>query len=111
MHMKMFAVLCAVGACAAAPAFAQTSAPSSSPPSSGNMGQTLQQDLQKAGFTDVKVMPEVYMVRAKDSHGNPVMMRIGPDSIVEMSEVPPTNTSGSAGAKAGGTTPPASTTK
>ena len=33
-------------------------------------------DLTKAGFSDVKVMPESFLVRAKDPKGNPVMMVI-----------------------------------
>ncbi len=41
----------------------------------------VQQNLSKAGYTDIKVMPESFLVRAKDPSGNPVMMVINPDSV------------------------------
>lgn len=43
--------------------------------------QQVKQDLQQAGFTNVQVMPESFLVRAKDKEGRPVMMVINPDSI------------------------------
>ena len=46
--------------------------------------QQLQNDLTKAGFTDIKIMPESFLVRAKDSKGTPVMMIINPDSFTEV---------------------------
>jgi hypothetical protein len=49
-----------------------------------NMRQDLQNDLQKAGFTDIRVMPDSYLVRAKDKSGHPVMMMINPDSVTEV---------------------------
>jgi hypothetical protein len=44
-------------------------------------------DLTKAGFTDIKIMPESFLVRAKDSKGNPVMMMINPDSVTTVTDV------------------------
>src|SRR5271169_5177825 len=44
-------------------------------------------DLTKAGFTDIHVMPESFLVRAKDSKGNPVMMVINPDSVTTVTEI------------------------
>ncbi len=41
----------------------------------------LTQDLDKAGYTNVQVMPDSFLVRAKDKAGHPVMMVINPDSI------------------------------
>jgi hypothetical protein len=41
----------------------------------------LSQSLTEAGFTDVHVMPESFLVRAKDRDGNPVMMVINPESM------------------------------
>ncbi len=38
-------------------------------------------NLQKSGFTDVKIVPEAYIVHATDKTGNPVMMFISPDSL------------------------------
>jgi sporulation protein YlmC with PRC-barrel domain len=41
--------------------------------------------LQKSGFTDIRVAPTSFMVRAKDQDGNPVVMSISPDQFAEMS--------------------------
>jgi hypothetical protein len=48
---------------------------------SGAIRQQITQQLSQAGFTDVHVMPESFLVRAKDPQGHPVMMVINPDSI------------------------------
>lgn len=48
--------------------------------------QQLRQNLQRAGFTDVQVMPSSFLVRAKDPGGNPVMMVINPDSVTAVTE-------------------------
>jgi sporulation protein YlmC with PRC-barrel domain len=40
--------------------------------------------LQKSGYTDIKVAPTSFMVHAKDSDGNPVVMSISPDSFTEV---------------------------
>jgi hypothetical protein len=71
--------------------------------------QKLQQDLQNAGFTDVKVVAESYVVQAKTKDGDPVLMTIGPHgmSLFEAMEVngagPDRNstTTGSAGNSSG----------
>lgn len=47
----------------------------------------LTQDLDKAGFTNVEVMPESFLVRAKDKEGRPVMMVINPDSITSLTAI------------------------
>ncbi len=81
----------------AMPAVAQTNAAkqNSSPATTGSIAsqsdntqnastplrEQVQQNLSKAGFTDIKVMPESFLVRAKDPSGNPVMMVINPDSV------------------------------
>lgn len=52
-----------------------------------NIRQHLAQQLQQAGFTDVHVMPESFLVRAKDKQGEPVMMVINPDSVTAVTEV------------------------
>ncbi len=41
----------------------------------------IRQNLQEAGFTDIRMMPSSFMVRAKDKDGHQVMMVINPDSI------------------------------
>jgi hypothetical protein len=93
-------------AMAAAPAFAQTNTPAGpqmnqpgmSSGSGGQMGsqgaalrQQITQQLSKAGFTDVHVMPESFLVRAKNPQGYPVMMVINPDSVTAVTEVPGQN--------------------
>lgn len=47
---------------------------------------TLKNDLSKAGFKNVQIMPSSFLVRAKDSKGNPVVMVINPDSVTAVTE-------------------------
>ena len=51
-----------------------------------HIAQKMKDDLGKAGFTDIRIMPSSFLVRAKDSSGNPVMMVINPDSVTEITE-------------------------
>lgn len=43
--------------------------------------------LQKSGFTDIRVMPSSFMIRAKDQNGNPVIMSVSPDQMTELTEM------------------------
>lgn len=43
--------------------------------------------LEKSGYKDIQVMPSSFVVHAKDSDGNPVMMSISPDSFAEVTDV------------------------
>ncbi len=61
---------------------AQTNAPTTQDTQS--IRQHVQTDLQNAGFTDVKIIPESYLIRAKDKAGDPVIMVINPDSFSEV---------------------------
>ena len=78
----------------AAPAFAASSDTTPAPaatdqaanPANAHIAQKLRADLDKAGFSDVRIMPSSFLVRAKDSSGNPVMMVINPDSITEVTD-------------------------
>ncbi len=87
----------------AGPAFSQTNSANngSSPPTTGsisaqdrnqnqstNIRQQVQQNLSKAGYTDIKIMPESFLVRAKDPSGNPIMMVINPDSVAAVTFAP-----------------------
>jgi hypothetical protein len=65
-----------------------TSAQGAAPTAQGpvHLGQKLRDDLTKAGFTNITIMPSSFVVRAKDSRGNPVMMVINPDSPTEVTE-------------------------
>ena len=77
-------------------AFAQTAQqPQQNPQTPPQQAQKPQQDtariaaqirenLQKAGFKSIKLMPSSFLVRAEDQNNNPVMMVINPDSITAM---------------------------
>jgi hypothetical protein len=64
---------------------AQAAAPatSSQNTSQQNMAtvQKIKQDLQSAGFQDVNVVAESFVVQAKTKDGNPVLMTIGPHGM------------------------------
>jgi len=51
-----------------------------------HMSQKLHDDLTKAGFTDITIMPASLLVRAKDAQGNSIMMLINPDSLTDVAE-------------------------
>jgi hypothetical protein len=51
-----------------------------------HMSQKLHDDLTKAGFTDITIMPASLIVRAKDAQGNSIMMVINPDSLTDVAE-------------------------
>ena len=83
-----FALLLAAGL--AGPAFAANTPatpPQASDPDNLHLRDQVRDDLTKAGFSDVKVMPESFLVRAKDPKGNPVMMVINPDSFTEVTTI------------------------
>jgi hypothetical protein len=111
----------ALGLAFALPAVAAPSTPSPSGTQSGpttsqqnaqqgakTISARLRQSLTQAGFTDVHVMPESFLVRAKDKDGNPVMMVVNPDSVTSVTAVgrpngapnPSATGSGSGGASA-----------
>jgi hypothetical protein len=76
-----------------APAFAQSSGQNQqqtqiNPADTQTIQQQVRENLQQAGFTDIEIMPSSFLVRAKDSAGNPVMMVINPDSVTAVTEVP-----------------------
>ena len=88
--MKFLMVTAAAVAIALCPAaFAQNPKPNSqaaqqSAPTASQTpaaAQQIQQDLKKAGFTDVKVVAESFVVQAKTKDGNPVVMTRGPPGM------------------------------
>jgi hypothetical protein len=92
-QMKTLPLAAAIAIVSASTAFAQGPAPNPSA-NQGPQAQTkqpirqqVQNDLAQAGYTDIKIMPESFLVRAKDKSGNPVMMVINPDSITSITEV------------------------
>jgi len=56
-------------------------------PSSLGIRQQLTNGLQQSGFTNIKVVPESFLVQANDKSGNPVTMFIGPNSATEVTTV------------------------
>ena len=48
--------------------------------------QQVKNNLEQAGFSDIKIMPQSFLVRAKDKDGNPVMMVINPNSVTAFTE-------------------------
>ncbi len=104
----------------ASPAFAQntsssspspspgTSSPSasnSSPPSASQLEQTLHQDLSKAGYTDIKIIPGSFLVRAKDSKGQMTEMMISPNSVTEITAISSASSTNPSSANGNGSTP------
>jgi hypothetical protein len=70
------------------------SSPSTTPPattktqtSGPNLQQQVTTNLQNSGFTNVKVMPDSFLVQATDKSGNAVTMFIGPNSMTEVTTV------------------------
>ena len=47
----------------------------------------LRAQLEKAGYTSVKIMPSSFYVSAKDKKGDAVVMVVGPDSLTEVTEL------------------------
>ena len=62
-----------------------TTAPgTSSPAAKESVRQQMMTDMRKAGFTDVLVRPDSFLVQAKDKNGNPVTILIDPHSVTEL---------------------------
>jgi len=114
--MKRILTAAAMLALFAAPAFAQST---SSPSQSGTQSSTtststqtaaaslkIKQDLQSAGFTDIKVVAQSFVVQAKSKDGEPVLMTIGPRgmSVFEaMNSQTPASDKSTTGSAAGNT--------
>jgi hypothetical protein len=74
------ALICGVSAVAlAADQTAQTPSPSSA-----SVREQMTKTLAQSGFTDIKVMPDAYLVSAKDKAGRPVTLFINPNSMTEL---------------------------
>jgi hypothetical protein len=55
--------------------------------SQNNLRQQLHEQLAKAGFTSIKIMPSSFYVQAKNKNGDPVAMVIGPDTFTAVTEI------------------------
>jgi hypothetical protein len=56
-------------------------APTPTPAQGMGMRKQLASNLQKAGYTDIKIVPEAFIVQAVNKAGDPVRMFISPDSM------------------------------
>jgi hypothetical protein len=56
-------------------------------PAGSGLRQQLTNSLQQSGFTNIKVVPDSFLVQANDKSGNPVTMFIGPHSATEVTTV------------------------
>src|SRR5664279_2082951 len=77
-------------ALAQAPSSPSTSAPTATTKTqTGGAGlqQQVTTNLQNSGFTNVKVIPDSFLVQATDKSGNAVTMFIGPNSLTEVTTV------------------------
>jgi hypothetical protein len=84
-----------------APAYAQNgSSPGSSLRTSSvdaqsqpeNLTQEIRQQLESAGLKDVKVVPQTFLVEAKDQNNNTVHMAINGNSIMAVTDLSPSTT-------------------
>jgi hypothetical protein len=55
-------------------------------PADMKMSEKLSSDLAQSGFTEIKIIPESFLVRAKDPQGNPVTMMIHPYQVTRLTE-------------------------
>lgn len=88
------AILTTVSSVVAAQAASTNSGSPSTPASTtnaqtsgSNLRQQVTSSLQRSGFTNIKVVPDSFLVQAKDKSGNPVTMFIGPNSETEVATV------------------------
>jgi hypothetical protein len=51
-----------------------------------NLPQEIRAKLKDDGFTDVKVVPGSFIVSAKDKRGEPMIMMIGPNSMMMVTQ-------------------------
>jgi len=115
MHKTVFVSALALALTVSGTAFAQspTSAPNPSSPNATNQPKANQQsaltiakvtqDMQKAGFTEVKVLEDAFLIQAKTKDGTPIMMTIGPNG---MSALEVSNVSGTSQEHTTGQAPP-----
>jgi hypothetical protein len=68
-------------------ATATTNASAKTAPDTAQIQQDLHQDLTKAGYTDIRIVPGSFLVRAKDQQGNATEMMISPHSMTEVTAV------------------------
>ena len=66
---------------------AAAAATTKSKPGESSLRKQLTNSLQQSGFTNIRVVPDSFLVQANDKSGNPVSMFIGPNSATEFTTV------------------------
>ena len=99
MRNAVFMSTLALALAVSGTAFAQSTTSATNPPSPNaarqqSAGQQsvltidkIKQDLHNAGFSEVKVLQDAFLIQPKTKDGNPILMTIGPNgmSALEMS--------------------------
>jgi len=70
------------------------------PQNTTQIQEQLRQDLSKAGYSDIQIMPGSFLVRAKDKQGNQTEMMISPTSMTEITAVSPSGSATQSGSGA-----------
>ena len=52
----------------------------------GSLGSQMRDNLQKAGFSKIRMVPSSFVISATDKDGNPVVMTVTPDSFTAVTE-------------------------
>jgi len=106
MRNTLFASTLAFALAVSGAAFAQSTTSATNPPSPNTTKQQsssqksdltidkVTQDLQKAGFTDVKLLEDAFLIQAKTKDGDPIIMTIGPNGVSGMEMSKSTQTTG-----------------
>ena len=98
-----------LGIAVALPAAAATTSTNGSSNAAVSTGQNatpqiaakIRSNLEQAGFTDIQVVPQSFLVRAKDKQGNPAMMVMTPTSFTMVTATNAPTNSGSQSAQNG----------
>jgi len=64
---------------------------SAEPDSQGSLRHQVKNRLEQAGFTNVRVIPKAFLVRANDPDGNPVMMMVNASVLTALSRGNPSS--------------------
>jgi len=90
--MKTVCILTAAGAILSSATMAQAPAQPGHPSDQASgtaapvtdLRQQIRTNLQQAGFSDVRVIPDAFFIQARDKSGNPITMTINPDLVTKM---------------------------
>jgi hypothetical protein len=83
--MKTPVFLAAAGLLLSTAAFADApTQPGNASAMHANLREQVKANLQQAGFSNVTVVPDSFLVTAKDQSGNPVTMFVNPNSVTEV---------------------------